>query len=236
MSESIDEYLEAIYVLSREGQAVGTNELSRHLDIKPASATEMLKKLAQKGYIEYSPYQGVTLTGAGFQYGRKMVRKHRLLERFLHDVLKIGNDRVHKYACEMEHSLSDDVERSICQTLKKSDTCPDDAQTIPPCDFQFATCQECRNTETQDLADQERRKENLVSLCSMAESKAGKIVFIRGGRQMVQRLLDMGLTPGSRVKMLRSAPFRGPVEIEVRGSHLMLGQQIASKIFVEKGP
>ena len=126
MSESIDEYLEAIYVLSREGQAVGTNEISRHLAIKPASTTEMLKKLAQKGYIEYSPYRGVTLTKAGFQYGRKMVRKHRLLERFLHDVLKIGNDRVHKYACEMEHSLSDDVERSICQTLKQPEICPDD--------------------------------------------------------------------------------------------------------------
>jgi DtxR family transcriptional regulator, Mn-dependent transcriptional regulator len=235
MSESIDEYLEAIYVLSREGQKVSTNELSRHLEIKPASATEMLKKLDQKGYIKYSPYQGVTLTKAGNQYGRKMVRKHRLLERFLHDVLKIGNDRVHKYACKMEHTLSDDVERSICQTLKRSDTCPDDAQAIPPCDFQFSTCQECRDTETESLSDQKRRKENLISLCALPERKAGKIVFIRGGRQVVQRLLDMGLTPGSRVKMLRSAPFKGPVEIDVRGSRLMLGQQIASQIFVEKG-
>ena len=77
----------------------------------------MIKKLQKRGYVEYLPYKGVTLTEEGYKIASNITRKHRLLERFLHDVLHIKKDRVHDQACEMEHSLSDDAERAMCQLL-----------------------------------------------------------------------------------------------------------------------
>ena len=108
MSASTEEYLEALYTLTQGGRTAGTTEISRHLDIAPASVTEMLRKLASRGYVDYSRYQGVTLTPTGFEMAEKMARKHRLLERFLHDMLHIGKARVHSEACAMEHGLSDE--------------------------------------------------------------------------------------------------------------------------------
>jgi DtxR family transcriptional regulator, Mn-dependent transcriptional regulator len=236
MSESVEEYLEALFVLSNGGRPVSTSELSRRLKINPASVTEMLKKLSLNGYVAYSPYQGASLTEAGQRYGRKMVRKHRLLEKFLHDVLHIGNDKVHDYACEMEHSLSDDVERNMCQTLKQPDQCPDDGQSIPPCDFNFNSCQECEKYRVTSLDNKERRQADLVSVKALSENQTGKVAFIRGGQQVVKRLVELGLTPGTELKVIRSAPFRGPLQIDVRGTQFAIGQQIADKIFVEIKP
>ena len=103
MSNSTEEYLEAIYNLTQNGQTATTSAISKRLNIAPASATEMLRKLADEEYVNYSPYQGVTLTSKGLGIGERITRKHRLLERFLHDTLKIGNDKVHAEACAMEH-------------------------------------------------------------------------------------------------------------------------------------
>jgi len=61
-----------------------------------------------------------------------MARKHRLLEKFLHDTLKISTEKVHSEACAMEHSLSDEAERALCQNLKAPDKCPDDQKLFPP--------------------------------------------------------------------------------------------------------
>jgi DtxR family transcriptional regulator, Mn-dependent transcriptional regulator len=236
MSKSVEEYLEAIYVLSRAGGPVSTSELSRRLKINPASVTEMLKKLSQNGYVVYLPYQGASLTDDGLRYGRKMVRKHRLLERFLYDVLRIGKDKVHDYACEMEHTLADDVERNMCQALNQPDLCPDDGQMIPPCDFNFNNCHECEKYQTGSLEDKDRREADLISVRSLSESQRGKVAFIRGGQQVVKRMQELGLTPGTELKVIRSAPFNGPVQIDVRGTQLAIGQQIADKIFVEVTP
>ncbi|MBP1707764.1 MAG: ideR, partial [Chloroflexi bacterium] len=109
MSKSTEEYLEALYTLTQDRAAATTSDISKRLNIAPASVTEMLKKLADKGYVKYSPYQGVTLTPGGYEIAEKMTRKHRLLERFLHDTLNIGNNRVHQEACAMEHGLSDET-------------------------------------------------------------------------------------------------------------------------------
>ena len=233
ISRNIEEYLEALYTLARNGEKVTTTRISEYLNIAPASVTEMLKKLADKGYADYSPYQGATLTDKGLEIGKKMSRKHRLLERFLHDVLRIGNDRVHAQACDMEHSLSDEAEESLCRFLNHPDRCPDDGKTIPPCDLKIQSCEECMQLHSKGLEEVGKRKENLVSLSDLKEGQCGKVFFIRGGHNVLQRLLDMGLTPSTSVSIIKSAPFDGPVEILVRGSRLALGRGIASKVFVD---
>jgi DtxR family transcriptional regulator, Mn-dependent transcriptional regulator len=234
MSNSTEEYLEAIYNLKQNGETATTSAIARRLQIAPASATEMLKKLADEEYVNYSPYQGVTLTSKGLGIGERVTRKHRLLERFLHDTLKIGKDKVHAEACAMEHSLSDEAERALCQALKVPDKCPDDEKLIPPCNLNFSSCQECKETSKNAFETIQKRKENVVALSSLKKHQEGTIAFIRGENRVLCRLRDMGLTPGARVGVTRFAPLKGPIEIAIRGSKLALSDAIACNVFVNK--
>jgi DtxR family Mn-dependent transcriptional regulator len=231
--KSVEDYLKAVYELSPNGTSVSTTDISKALKVAPASVTEMLKKLAEKKYIDYSPYHGTTLTANGIRIAEKMARKHRLLERFLHDVLKINNQKVHNEACEMEHALSDDAEEALCRFLRHPDRCPDDGKIIPPCDLKIGSCAECIQLHSKGLEETGKYKQILVSVSSLKQGQCGKIALIRGGHNMLQRLLDMGLTPGTEICVARVAPLGGPVELAVRGSKLALGKGIASKVFVE---
>jgi DtxR family Mn-dependent transcriptional regulator len=231
--KSVEDYLKAVYELSRNGNAVSTTEISRTLKVAPASVTEMLKKLAEKGFVNYSPYHGSTLTQRGLQEGQNITRKHRLLEKFLFDVLHIRNDQVHTQACEMEHALSDEAEESLCRFLKHPDKCPDDDKIIPACNLPFTSCEECIQMHKKGLEEVGKRQQNLVSICTLKAGASAKISFIRGEHRVLQRLLDMGLTPGTPIKVERVAPLKGPVEVCVRGSKVALGQDIAANVFVE---
>jgi len=79
-----------------------------------------------------------------------------------------------------------------------------------------------------------KRKTDIVSISSLKEHQEGTVAFIRGDNKILRRLLDLGLTPGTKVKISRIAPLKGPVEIAVRGSKLALGEEIACNVFIEK--
>ncbi len=231
--KSTQDYLKAIYNLTKNGDLISTTEISQKLEVAPASVTEMLKKLSDDDYIKYEPYKGSILTIKGLREAQKVTRKHRLLERFLADTLHIGKDKVHKEACQLEHALSDEAEESLCRLLKHPDTCADDEKTIPACDLPFSNCEECIKLHNQGLEEVGKRNKNLISIRELKDGKFGKISFIRGEHKVLQRLLDMGLTPGTKIKVLKVAPMDGPVEVGVRGSKLALGQDIACNVFVE---
>lgn len=232
--KSTQDYLKAVYNLSRNGDLVSNAAISQRLNVAPASVTEMLKKLSEEGYVKYSPYRGSILTEKGTAQAQKVTRKHRLLETFLSDVLHIGKEKVHSEACQMEHTLSDEAEESLCRLLKHPDTCSDDGKTIPACDLPFSTCEECIKLHNQGLEEVGKRNRNLTSIRDLKGGKFGKISFIRGEHKVLQRLLDMGLTPGTVIKVVKVAPLEGPVEVSVRGSKLALGQDIACNVFVEE--
>jgi DtxR family Mn-dependent transcriptional regulator len=230
---SVEDYLKAVYELSQNGKQVSTSEISQLLKVAPASVTEMLKKLAQKGYVEHSPYHGTTLTSEGKRIAEKMVRKHRLLERFLHDVLKIDKAKVHKQACEMEHSLSDDAEESLCRFLRHPDRCPDDGKIIPPCDLRIGNCAECIQLHSKGLEKAGKHDQNRVSIGNLKQGQCGKISLIRGGYKVLNRLQDMEIKPGTEICAVRAASPDGPVEVSVGSSDIVLGKGIASKVFVD---
>jgi DtxR family Mn-dependent transcriptional regulator len=104
-----ENYLKAIYHLSIAGQSISTNRIASALSTKPASVTDMLKKLAEKKLINYIPYQGVKLTLAGEKTALNIIRKHRLWEYFLVSNLKFKWDEVHDLAEELEHIQSDEL-------------------------------------------------------------------------------------------------------------------------------
>ncbi len=232
LSGNVEEYLELLYKLGPNGERVSTSMISENLKIAPASATQMLKKLADKGYVEYSPYKGVILTENGLKIAKKVTRKHRLLERFLCDILKIKSDKIHDQACEMEHVLSDDAERALCHLLEQPNKCPGDS-VIPECDLKFTTCEECKERKEVDVEEVGKRNENLISILDLNEHKKGRVSFIRGDHKVIRRLLDMGITIGAIISVIKVAPLGGPVEVAVRGSKLALGRDIASNVFIE---
>ena len=231
--KSVEDYLKTVYDLSKNGTPASTTEISHTLKVAPASVTEMLKKLAENNYIQYSPYHGTTLTSNGKRIAQRTLRKHRLLERFLYDTLKIDKLKVHNQACEMEHALSDEAEESLCRLLHHPDRCPDDGKAIPPCDLQIRSCEECMQLHKQGLEEVGKHSQNLTSIGDLKEGQQGKIFFIRGEHKILQRLLDMGLTPGTKINIIKVAPLAGPIELLVRSSRLALGKDIASNVFVD---
>jgi len=233
MNNSKEEYLETLYNLEQENEPAVTGIISKRLNIAPASVTEMIKKLADEGYVNHTPYQAVTLTLKGKEIGEKMTRKHRLLERFLHDTLKMDSRKVHIEACAMEHSLSDEAERAMCQVLNSPNKCPDDEKVIPACNLGFSSCEECKNYAAEDIEKVGKRKTNVIPLSNLKENQHGKIAFLRGDKKVLRRLLDMGLTPGTRVQICRIAPLKGPTEVKVRGCKLALGDEVACNVFLE---
>jgi DtxR family Mn-dependent transcriptional regulator len=129
--ERVEEYIECLYKLEEAEGLCRTKRVSTKLGVSQASVTEMLGRLANEGYILYSPRHGARLTKKGLRTGRKMTRRHRLLEVFLHDKLGVDNSKVHGEACRMEHSISDEIEGKLIVFLRTPANCPDDRRSIP---------------------------------------------------------------------------------------------------------
>jgi len=95
-SEQLEEYLEAIYDIGERDGTAKTSSIARCLNVAPASVTEALQNLSEKGYVHYEPYRGATLTEQGKGIAESIKRRHRLLEVFLSDVLKINGENMHQ--------------------------------------------------------------------------------------------------------------------------------------------
>ena len=115
-SQSIEDYIKAIWTLSEgqeAGYAVSTNALASHLMTSQASVSEMYKRLAEKEFIDYVPYQGGALSPKGRQLAINLIRKHRLWEVFLHEKLGFGWEEVHDIAEQLEHINSQELTKRL---------------------------------------------------------------------------------------------------------------------------
>ncbi|MBE6487922.1 MAG: metal-dependent transcriptional regulator [Methanosphaera stadtmanae] len=231
ISENVEEYLETIYKKSLSNNMAKTTEISKDLGIAPGSVTQMLKKLEEDGYVNYYQYKGVRLTDKGFKIARKIVRKHRILETFLYETLGIEMEDLHEQACAMEHSLSDEAERKLCQLLDYPDQCPDDHNIIPVCDLNIQTCYEC--SKIANINEIPKRIENLVAIGNMMPQQKGKIKFIRGSNDTIQQLLDQNITLETEITLVHSTPLNGPVKILVDGNELLLDKELSYNAFVD---
>ncbi len=230
ISENVEEYLETIYKKSLHDNMAKTTEISKDLGIAPGSVTQMLKKLEEEGYVNYYQYKGVKLTDKGYKIARSIVRKHRLLESFLYNILGIEIEDLHEQACAMEHSLSDEAERKLCQLLDFPNQCPDDHNIIPACNLDIATCYEC--SKVNNINDIPKRIENLVSVGNMKPNDVGKIKFIRGDNEKLKELLDMGITLETEITLINSTPLNGPIKILVENTEVMLDKDSSYDLFV----
>lgn len=212
-AESTEEYLEAVYRLEREGPGVSTSGLASELGVAPASVSGMLKKLAAEGYLEQVARGEVKLTRQGLEVAVRVVRRHRLAERLLTDILGMPWDEVQAEACMLEHAISENVERRLIDVLGDPRECPH-GLPIPP----------------KDLSDPERGGVPLAQL------EVGVGATVRGVTQEVPEMLrylgEVGLRPGAHVRVQEKAPLGGPLTVEVDRRTHAISLELARMVVV----
>lgn len=215
--ESKEQYLKTVYTLTEEGGTAKTSEIAQVLKVSPASVTEMLRKLSDEGYLTHIPYKGAILKPKGMRLARKVARRHRLLERFLNDLVGIRGKARHDQACKMEHALTDEAEHQLCRMLNRPVECPH-GKKIPKCDRRMA-CEEC----TADTVPLDSLKEGETALISHLASRS---------RDELCRILAMGFVPGSEVTIEKKVPMGGPIIVDLKGTKVAIARDIGATLHV----
>lgn len=210
-AESIEEYLEAVYRLEREGPGVTTSGLASSLGVAPASVSGMLKKLAKDGYVEQVARGEVSLTREGLAVAVRVLRRHRLAERLLTDVLGMPWDEVHAEACMLEHAISDRVEKQLLTLLKDPQTCPH-GQPIPP----------------RDLSAPPSIGEPLAQAPVGSRAKVQSVT--EELPEILRYLAEIGLKPGVEITVAGKAPLGGPMTIKIKGKEHAISLELAGLV------
>jgi DtxR family Mn-dependent transcriptional regulator len=208
----LEEYLEAIWELEEEGTRVIQARLAEHLEHSPASVSEMIRRLKTEGYIELAA-RALTLTSKGRERAESVVRKHRLAERLLTDVIGLPWHKTHIEACRWEHVMSDEVEQRIVALLDNPATCPH-GNPIP------------------GAGGPE------LDLKAIAETQPGEHVRLERVTEQVEVDLDAliylddhGFIPGAAAEVRSRAPD-GTVTLDLETGSIALGPALASQLYV----
>ncbi|ACX72606.1 MAG: metal-dependent transcriptional regulator [Methanococci archaeon] len=119
MSQSVEDYLERIYLFVKENnRPVKTTELAKLLNIKPSAVTNMAKRLHKLGYVYYEPYIGITLTEKGMKKAEKIFEKHKTIKLFLTEFLGLDEETASEEACKLEHALSDEILKRLKEFME----------------------------------------------------------------------------------------------------------------------
>lgn len=215
---STQDYLKRIYELTENGESASTNALAQKLNIKPASVTGMVQKLAatKPALVEYQKHQGVTLTKEGKRAALEVIRHHRLLEAWLVQTLGYSWDEVHEEAERLEHVISEDFERRIAAAMGNPSRDPH-GELIPTADLKMP-------------------EEATTPLSALRPNQTGTIKRVKAGDANLLRYLDeLGLVPGAQIEVKEYSPFDHNLTVKAGRKSSVLGLNITSKIFIEEG-
>lgn len=219
-SPAVQDYLKGIYMLSVEAgggsRTIPTSALSDRLGVTPASATNMLKKLATMGLVEHANYKGATLTEPGRKIALEVIRHHRLLETYLAEALGVPWDRVHAEAEILEHVLSEELEERIAARLGHPTSDPH-GHPIPTRDGTMPNLSERR------LWDASEGSRVAVERVSDDEDEA------------LRYLGSIGILPGAALDVVGRGPVAGPLYVKVEGAEddvHALSKELAEAVWV----
>ena len=213
-AEGAENYAKAIYQLQAVGdEPVGTGAVADRLGVTPASASAMLKRLADDDLVEHSPYRGVRLTPDGEQLALEIIRHHRLIELFLAEVLGMSWDRVHEEAEVLEHHISEELEELIATKLGQPARDPH-GDPIPSREL--------------DIED-----DRTVALSDLEVGGRGVFERVSDRDPEMLRYLDArGIRPGAAIEVRAREPFEGPIRVSVSGDEHALGTPLARRMRV----
>jgi DtxR family Mn-dependent transcriptional regulator len=243
LSSSLEDYLEAIFHVVAQKQVARSRDIAERLGVNRSSVTGALQSLADKGLVNYEPYEAITLTKRGEGLAKDVVRRHEALRDFLVKVLSVDTPKADEAACQMEHAVPQPILERLIEFVEFVEVCPrGGAKWVKGGGYHCTSrgLESCRRCISSCLEEVDRKisvaaggAAALVTLKELRPGQKGKVTQIRGRGEVYKRLLDMGVTPGSLVEMRRVAPLGDPLEIKVRGYHLSLRKQEAEKILVE---
>ncbi len=219
LSQSVQDYLKMIYVQTRSGQPTSTVALAAALDIRAASVTNMLQKLAENEpqMVNYRKHHGVMLTPAGERAALQIIRRHRLLEQFLYQMLEYPLEKIHAEAEELEHVISPYFAERIAQLLHDPAFDPH-GDPIPDRDL--------------NLTD----SRNLILLSQLQPGEQGVVRLITDqSADLLGYLKAIGVCPGTLLRILQLNPIDGTQQIQIleSGRTQVLGKAIGASIRVE---
>jgi DtxR family Mn-dependent transcriptional regulator len=205
ISTAVQDYAKAIWTLAqRSDEPVSTSAIAERLDVAPASASAMVKRLESLGLVSREPYHGVRLTRAGERVALEIVRHHRLLELYLAEALGMPWDQVHAEAEVLEHAISPELSELIAQKLGDPTIDPH-GDPIPTRDGQIDT------SPTRSLAE-------------LADGERGRFVRVSDADpEMLRYLAGRGISPGDRFEVVSREPFDGPLTVRFGSTEHVLG-------------
>jgi DtxR family transcriptional regulator, Mn-dependent transcriptional regulator len=208
-----EDYLKAIYLLNAQLGEVNNAALVSYLHVAPASATNMMKKLANLKLVEYTPYQRVTLTERGEQIALEVLRHHRLIELYLHKKLKLPWDQVHAEAEQLEHVISEALEDAMAAAL--------DNPTIDP--------------HGDPIPSKEGRMEAVdgIPLSRAVLNQPYRLVRVLfQDAERLTYLAELRLSLDTVITVRKFTPFAGPLLINVAGEQHALAHDLAQLLLV----
>ncbi len=245
LTASLEDYLEVIFHIIEEKNAVKPRDIARRLKVSYASVTGALRSLAEKGLINYAPYDLITLTTKGEEIARDVVRRHEVLRQFFVEVLVVPETDADMAACRMEHSIPRSIVDRFIRFVEFVETCPRGGKEwIENFSHRYDNrCEQsdCEKCVSSCLSELRERNEGRIAQPVMARGlqnlKPGqrcKVVKIAGDGEKCRRILDVGVSPGSVIELeQRSAELRGFIDIKVNGYHLSLRKDETEGIEVE---
>ena len=214
LTKSDRETLKAIYRQSKDGGEALTGTLADALGVSPGTVTAALKRFAERGLVDYTPYKGVELTAPGRRAALRAIRRHRIVERFLADMLGYAWNEADRLATAFEHDLPPEVEDRLFVALDRPEVCPH-GFPIPAKDV----------TALPEMPPLYALEVGEVAIVAVPGSTDPEVVkFLEG----------LGLTPGVTVEVKEKHPFDGPLVLRIEGRERTVGEKIASQIFVRK--
>lgn len=210
-----EDYLKAIFHLGRDGGRVQTTSLARHLGVRNPSVTSMLKRLAADGLIDYAPGRGALLTETGHLATMRVVRRHRLLETFLVEMLHLDWSEVHAEAEVLEHHLSPRMVEAIDRVLDNPSEDPH-GHPIPD-------------------AKGRLRTRKLLALAELGAGERGTVREVRTDAvERLQRWKELGLVPGAKVVVKKRQDLEDVLYIETESREFATGSEGVRGVFVER--
>ena len=218
MSEEVtsqtEEFLESIYRLQERDGAARTSELVKMLNIVPGTVTNTVERLERRELIKHEAYRGVKLTEEGRAIALRVLRRHRLSERLLSDVLRMRWDRIHEAACQLEHGVTEEVADSIEKILEQPPTCPH-GNPIPTLKGGIT-------------------EEPTAPLSTLGPSAEGTVNRITDESQMMlERIEKLGLKPGAHVRVIDRNLRNGTVTFETDATCRKATSKVASTVQIK---
>jgi len=215
-SSTVEDYLKCIWQLEQDSgrERVGTGQISQALGVVPGTATAMIKTLSDRDLVAYEPYAGVKLTHEGRQLALHVLRRHRLIELFLVQIMGMEWSQVHSEAERLEHVVSEALVERIDEMLEHPVVDPH-GDPIPSAAGQL-------------------EESEAANLLTAPLQKPLEVVRVSDQRPEFLRLLDKhGVQPGRRLQVLGRSEPADTVELEMEGEgSVSIGRRAAMKIFV----